>query len=269
MSAWLELLGAAGIGGLVAGLLARRLAVERRRALSGPLHELRGALAAIQLGLFALERRGATTLVADRIDALRTQAERANVAVEDVDDIRLARRRATRLLELVDAGAVVKRRVAAWSGLAETRRRAVELRWPIGPAVVRADQVRIGQALDNLVVNALDHGAGVVRVTGALTEQTVRIAVADQGSGIARPLHAVMCSPWHGRHGHGLAVAARIAELHGGRLTATSGRVGSRVEIELPLAEPPVAPAIAQAPLARSGPNGFERRLERASGGRR
>ena len=269
MSPGLEMVAAVATGGFTSALVARRLTIRRRRALSGPLHELRGALAAMQLGLFALERRGAATLVADRIDALRTQAERAHVAVEDVDDIRLARRPFASRLELIETGAVVKRRVAAWAGLAEARRRVVELRWPIGSAVVRADQARIGQALDNLVVNALDHGGGVVRVTGALTERTVRIAVADQGTGIGRSLREVMHSPWHGRHGHGLAVAARVAELHGGRLTATSGRIGSRVEIELPLAESPMPTALAHSQAAPSTPNGFERRLEGASGGGR
>jgi signal transduction histidine kinase len=253
------------MGALVAATAARRIGVRRRSVLSAPIHELRGALAAMQLGLFALERRGAAALVGDRIDALRTQAERAHVAVEDIDDIRLARRPLTGRLELVEAGAVVRRRVAAWSGFAETRRCAVELRWPVGPAVIRADEVRIGQALDNLVVNALDHGDGVVRVSGALTDRTVRIAVADQGRGIGRPLREAMSSPWQGRHGHGLAVAARVAELHGGRLTASSGRIGFRVEIELPLAEPLTAAAARRPPGA---PASFEleRRLEGASG---
>jgi signal transduction histidine kinase len=263
-----ELLAAAICGGLVSSIAAHRLELRRRRALSRPLHELRGALAAIQLGLFALERRGAAALVADRVDALRTQAERAHLAVEDVDGIRLPRRRPARRLELIDVGVVVKRRVAAWSGLAETRRRTVELRWPIGPAIVRADEARIGQALDNLLVNALDHGAGVIRVAGALTERTVRIAVADQGPGFGRSLREAMRSPWQGRHGHGLAVAARVAELHGGRLTARPGRLGSRVEIELPLAEPPPAPALAQE-LRAAASNGVVPGLERASGGGR
>jgi signal transduction histidine kinase len=264
MIAWAALLMGAGGGGLVSALVARRLELRRRRELSGPLHELRGALAAIQLGLFALERRGAAALVADRIEALRTQAERAHVAVEDIDGIRLARRRPA-CVDLIDAGAVVKRRVAAWSGLAEARRRVVELRWPIGPAVVRADEPRIGQALDNLVVNALDHGTGIVRVTGALTDRSVRIAVADQGPGIGRSLGQAMSSPWQGRHGHGLAVAARVAELHGGRLTAAPGRIGWRVEIELPLAAPSTAPALSDQ-LAAAASNGFAPGLDPASG---
>jgi signal transduction histidine kinase len=268
MSAWAAFPTGAVFGALVVSFAASRIAVRRRRAFSQPLHELRGAIAAIQLGLFGLDRRGLTSVLSDRVEALRAQAQRAHMAVEDVDDIRLARRSATGRLELFDAGVVVRRRVAAWSGFAETRRRSVELRWPIGPAVVRADELRIGQALDNLIVNALDHGGGVVCVTGALTESTVRIAVADQGQGIGRPLRQVMSAPWHGRHGHGLAVAARVAELHGGRLTATSGRIGSKVEIELPLAEPPTAAAIARPPVAPPTP-GLERRLQRASGGGR
>jgi signal transduction histidine kinase len=265
MSGWATFAPGAAIGVLVTWLVALRAETNRRRALSGPLHELRGALAVIQLGLFSLERRGGVSVVANRLDALRMQAERAHVAVEDVDDIRLARRSAANRLELVEAGAVVRRRVAAWSGLAETRRRAVELRWPIESAVVRADVNRIGQALDNLIVNALDHGCGVVRVMGSLTGPTVRIVVADQGPGIARPLRElVMDSPWHGRHGHGLAVAARVAELHGGRLTASSGRTGSRIEIELPLAEPVPEQVIGR---PRIGPRSVMR-LDPASGGR-
>jgi signal transduction histidine kinase len=237
MSGWVTFAPGAMFGALVSCAVAMRVATHRRKALSGPLHELRGALAAIQLGLFALERRCTSSVFADRVDALRTQAERAHVAVEDVDDIRLARGSATGRRELVEVGALVRRRVGAWSGLAEVRRRAVELRWSIGPAVVRADTGRVGQALDNLIVNALDHGCGIVRVTGVRTEETVRIAVADQGPGITQPLREIMQSPWRGRHGHGLAVAARVAELHGGRLTATSAQRGSRIEIELPLAE--------------------------------
>jgi signal transduction histidine kinase len=263
MSSWAMFVAGAAFGVFATWLAAVRTEANCRRALSGPLHELRGALAAIQLGLFALERRGALSVVADRIDALRMQAERAHVAVEDVDDIRLSRKSAASTLELLDAGTVVRRRAAAWSGFAETRRRAVELRWPIGPAVVRADADRIGQALDNLIVNALDHGCGVVRVIGSVTDTTVTITVADQGPGIARPLRQLMDSPWHGRHGHGLAVAARVAELHGGRLTARSGRIGSRVEIELPLAERLQEQAIGRPPIATRS----SLKLEPAPGG--
>jgi signal transduction histidine kinase len=226
------------LGELVAAGLLGGLVAARRRALSAPLHELRGALAAIQLGLFALERRGLAAPVGDRVDALRTQAERAHIAVEEVDGIRMLRRPSPERVELIEVGTLVRRRVSAWSRLGEARRRNVELRWPIGPAVVRTDPGRLGQALDNLIVNALDHGGGIVRVSGSLRERTIGIVVSDQGAGFGRPLTELLRRPWQARHGHGLVVAARAVELYGGRLTVTSGPIGSRVEIELPLAEP-------------------------------
>ncbi len=254
MSGWAPVALSAAAGGLAAGVFALRLLTVRRRALSGPLHELRGALGAIQLGLSALEREALRSNVPGRVDALRTQAERAQTAVEDVDGIRLARHSGVTRLQMIDVGAIVSRRVAAWSGFAEARLRAVELRWPIGPALVRADPVRIGQALDNLIVNALDHGRGTVIVFGSLTARGVRIGVGDQGSGIARPLHEVIESKWNRQHGHGLAVAVKVAELHGGLLTATPGRSGSTVAIELPLSEPRARAALAPSRAAPAPP---------------
>ncbi len=260
MSGWAVFPAGAALGAFAAAALLGGAVATRRRALSEPLHELRGALAALQLGLFALERRRPVSAVGERIDALRTQAERAHVAVEDIDAIRLVRRPVPGRVEPVEVGMLVRRRVAAWSRLGETRRRGVELRWAIGPAVVRIDPGRLGQALDNLIVNALDHGSGIVRVSGTLRSEAVRIAVSDQGPGFGRPLNELLRPAWHARHGHGLAVAARAAELSGGRLTATSGRIGSRVEIELPLAEPLPREA-PRAPAPRSP----QRILERAS----
>jgi len=229
-----------GFGALVASLaaaLVRLRATGRRRAhLAMPLHELRGALAAIQLGLFGLERRAHVTAPAERADALRTQVERAHRAVEDLEAIE-RRQAAPRAVELVDVGELTRRRATAWARIAAARRRAVELRWPLGRVLVRADAGRLCQALDNLIVNALDHGQGLVRVQGTRGDGTVRIAISDQGTGLARPISELRGTPWDARHGHGIAVAARAAELHGGRLTARRGPLGSRVEIELPVAE--------------------------------
>ena len=45
------------------------------------------------------------------------------------------------------------------------------------------DRGRLGQALDNLIVNALEHGGGPVTVSGALTADTVPVAVLDRGRG--------------------------------------------------------------------------------------
>ena len=93
-----------------------------------------------------------------------------------------------------------------------------------GRALVRADPVRLAQACGNLVANAVEHGA----LAGARARPRGRGAGARGGAatrgracrrrsaapGAAAPPAA---APARGR---GLAIAARIAERHGGRLAA-------------------------------------------------
>src|SRR5436309_11540955 len=109
--------------GTVCALRSRALR-RRRYAFAESLHELRGALAAVQLGTSAFETRPEDDHEArDRVDALCTQIERATAAVEDIDAHlsgrpRRARERAG---ELVELGGIVRRRAAAWDRLAFAR----------------------------------------------------------------------------------------------------------------------------------------------------
>ena len=114
-----------------------------------------------------------------------------------------------------------------WRALAEARgaRLAVEP----SPAVVAGDPLRLAQACANLVTNAIEHGGGHVRVTSYMAEEGVRIEVADDGPGLPAPL-AQLITAARGRRsarGHGLAIAAAIAERHGGRLSAIPSRAWS------------------------------------------
>jgi signal transduction histidine kinase len=68
----------------------------------------------------------------------------------------------------------------------------------------------------------------------------VRVEVSDVGPGLPAPIPRLVAAA-RGRRttrGHGLAIAASIAERHGGRLTAAPSTRGARIVLELPEAPP-------------------------------
>jgi signal transduction histidine kinase len=118
-----------------------------------------------------------------------------------------------------------------------------------GPLFLRGNRELIGQALANLVDNALKHGEGPV--AGARREVAIRaaaesdrvvISVADRGEGIpvhdrARVLERFIrleSSRTRPGSGLGLSLAAAIAKLHGGTLRLEDNEPGLRVILELP-----------------------------------
>ena len=136
----------------------------------------------------------------------------------------------------VDVARLLSDAAPVWRALAEARgaRLAVEP----SPAMVAGDPLRLAQAFANLVTNAIEHGGGHVRVTSCTADGRVRIEVADDGPGLPAPL-AQLITAARGRRsarGHGLAIAAAIAERHGGGLSAISTAHGARLALELPAA---------------------------------
>lgn len=98
------------------------------------------------------------------------------------------------------------------------------------PLLVRGDAVRIRQALDNLITNALAHspsGCDVV-VCVEMAHGKVLITVQDAGGGIPVEHQGRIFDPGVRLNtdvpgsGLGLAVARAIAEAHGGTLTVRS-----------------------------------------------
>lgn len=131
-------------------------------------------------------------------------------------------------------------------------------------AVVVADVALIERVLNNLVDNALRHTArgGRVELTVCSQGETVVVRVADNGCGIAQAdLPHVFERYWTTRHigaassdtaatpshhrgvsaGLGLAIARRIVELHGGRISVVSSeQAGSEFSFWLPMRVQPV-----------------------------
>jgi signal transduction histidine kinase len=142
--------------------------------------------------------------------------------------------------EEVDVGRLVADAVAAGSlGGADVRAEVSP-----GLPLLHADPLRLRQALDNLVSNALVHAAGgEIVVRASLKDGTFLLAVEDHGPGIPveeqeRIFDAgVRLDKGRAGSGLGLAVVRAIAEAHGGTLTveSTPGR-GAMFSLRLPLA---------------------------------
>jgi signal transduction histidine kinase len=131
--------------------------------------------------------------------------------------------------------------------------------------VVRGSRVLLGEMLQNLVDNALQYSptGRPVRIELTADGESARVTVIDEGPGISPGDLPHIFKPFFrsdavrvGRPagtGLGLPLAARIAELHGGRLTVDSqlGK-GSRFCVSLPRRTGRAETIAAQSCVARS-----------------
>jgi signal transduction histidine kinase len=121
-----------------------------------------------------------------------------------------------------------------------------------GPRLVAyADAERLRQALDNLVDNALNHGAGAVRLGARAADGAIELHVRDEGAGFApaflpRAFDRFARGDGERRPGSGLglAIVAAIAAAHGGSAHAGTGPDGG-ADVWIALPSPDGEPFIA------------------------
>ena len=214
LAGWLVALGAFAMLALWRARLGSRLALVAEAS-----HELRGPLTAVQLGLAGLARDTLPAATRRRAASLDLELRRANRALADLAAAPEGRR-APDEVGPVDVADLLEEAGDAWAGVASAFGTRVVVEPPAEWWVVRADRVRLAQALGNLLANAVEHGAGPVTLRARRGESGLRIEVVDAGRGL--PLGPAPVPPHAGRRGHGLAVAARVAERCGGRLVAES-----------------------------------------------
>jgi signal transduction histidine kinase len=235
---------AAVVCGALAALLQARL-VRRAALVADAGHELRGPLCAARLGLHALDDE-------ERAAAVDLELRRAALALEDLAAACHGRRAGERS-QLVDVGALLDDAAEAWQPLARAFGAELKVEPLCGRALVRADPLRLAQACGNLVANAVEHGASPVRVRGRVLAGRVRVEVQDAGPGLPGPVGELVGGADHGGigfgrrapawrspaapRGRGLAIAAGIAERHGGRLAAAPSTAGACLVLELPCAD--------------------------------
>jgi two-component system sensor histidine kinase FlrB len=200
---------------------------RRRRGLNEALHELRRPLQALALTA-SFDRLGGHTVES----SLRmTEAALARLDREiNGGAVRLKR-------EQVGVDALVTAAASRWEQRA--RRAGVELgvgRVATGKSI-EADACAIAQALDNLVVNAIEHGASPIRIEAGAGASILWLAVSDAGSGPRRPARTLrtIARRSRSRHGHGLRVVRRTAADHGGSFGICRDAGRNVAVIELPL----------------------------------
>jgi signal transduction histidine kinase len=207
-----------------------------KRRLNQALHELRRPLQALTL----LEEDG-PRIASSSAESRRGLIELVSSALTDVDravngggPAPATRRVSCR--ELVLACLERWRPAAAPVG-------GFRVFWDAGPAVVEGDPARLAQALDNLIVNALEHGGPPLVVTGASVAGRVRITVAN-GRAPSYDGEAFEASNGHGptgrrdlRRGHGTKVVSEFASAHRGRFALCETGEGCVAALELPLAD--------------------------------
>ena len=228
-------------------------------------HELRAPLQGV-LGWVSLLRDG-------RLDA--GQELRAIQAIE-----RGTRQQTQLINDLVDVSRIISGKLSVESHPLDVE---ASLREWVGPfrrtaatrgvtldaniadcSISLGDPERLKQVVGNLLSNAIKFtpSGGRITVRCAQREHEIELVVEDTGEGIPSEFlpHVFerfrqadsSSSRRHGGLGLGLAIARRLVELHGGRITASSEGVGrgARFAIHLPVHEPPAGTS--EAPPASS-----------------
>jgi len=217
---------------LAMALTAQGLRAGRRRsALNQALHELRRPLQALTLAIAG--PRPAPPVASS---SLRL----AGVALARLDrEINGGRAPAAR--EPVDVGELVASTVGRWHGRVALTGGSLQAGQVEPAGSLYGDPADLAQALDNLVVNAIEHGGPRIVVATRAQGERLLLTVSDSGRasrpGSRRETPAETLARLSGgrRRGHGLSVVRAVAEAHRGRFVLRRSEDGSTAVLELPL----------------------------------
>ncbi|MCW2930150.1 MAG: tcrY [Actinomycetia bacterium] len=219
-----------------------------RQFIADASHELRTPLTSVR-GLAEYGLQQGTAATQDELLRLMTmiQNESARMGRLVADLLLLAR---------LDAGPSLTRRPVDLASIAAEAVQAARVVHPgrpitlvaAEPVVVRADDERVRQVIDNLLSNACTHTpqGSAVTVTVTATADSGQLSVADAGPGMTPQQAARVFERFYrnddardrnsGGTGLGLAIAASLTAAHGGQLTVdTAAGRGATFHVRLPL----------------------------------
>jgi len=214
-------------------------------------HELRNPLAPLRNSLELLRHSGAGSSIAQPVQAIMER--QVNHLVRLVDDLmelsRITRGSFELRREPLELQAVLKNAVETARPLIDAAKHRLDLRLPSEPLMLEADAVRLGQVFANMLNNAAKYTpeGGDIALEAHRDGNVAVVTVSDTGEGIDSkqlPRLFEMFSQIdrtarrsQGGLGIGLALARRLAEMHGGSVEAESDGLGkgSRFTVRLPL----------------------------------
>ena len=229
-------------------------------------HELRNPLMAIQNGVEILRRTRATDTSTAGPATIAMMGRQVGHLVRLVDDLLEISRINSDKIELrtepVDVASILGDALDAARPHIEKQGHRVETRLAGGALRTFGDPTRLAQVLTNVLNNAARYTqpGGLIEITAERVEDEAAIRVRDNGVGIAPDmlpgifdLFSQVDSRENGAEpglGVGLALAKKLAELHGGAIEARSSGIGKGSEfvVRLPLYQSPGPPAAAEQP---------------------
>lgn len=226
-------------------------------------HELRNPLAALSNAVRAqrASRGGGDPLA----DAMQRQVSVLVRLIDDLMDVaRIAQDKLVLQRRPCDIAGILEAASETVSPLLLDGAHPLQLQLPHAPLVLSADPERLVQVFGNLLSNAAKYSdAGApIRVEVWQDASEVAVAVVDEGIGLTAADIASVFDRFRqaesaldraqGGLGIGLSLVKRLVELHGGRVTVSSGGPGhgTRFTVFLPLAdsEPAASTAAGAAP---------------------
>jgi signal transduction histidine kinase len=199
---------------------------RRRAALNEAMHELRRPLQALSLILPDGSPRAAP---------IESSLELATAALDRLDR-EINGSAFEKAVTEVPVNALIDEAVQRWRGMATRSGGSLQREWNDPESYVAGDRFELSQALDNLLSNAIEHGAGKVRIGWRREGDWVCISVANTGPPpTVKPRRRRAGRDDRCRRGHGLRVVGRVARTHGGSFTLRSAQQGVRASLRLPL----------------------------------
>lgn len=250
---------------------ALKLADQRKNEFIAVLsHELRTPLAAVSNSIFLLEHAAPGSGQAHRAQALiGRQAAQLSRLVDDLLDVtRITHNKIQLQRQRMDLAQAARHAIEDQLDAYEANGLRLGFEAPERPVWVLADPARVTQMLGNLLTNASKFTGRGGRVTLEVQAQGAHLAavsVTDTGIGMDGELLGRLFQPFEqaerslagnpGGLGLGLALTKGLAELHGGRITASSPGLGqgSRFVLTLPMIAHPEQP-LGAAPVPAAGP---------------